>query len=240
MFSSVSQLGELSADYFREAISKGSIRQSCQQAELIAITNWTLYPHMTACWQVFEQEVLTTCTHKPYVFIDLVDPRSRSEDDIRGMLGTLSTFATHSRPVLGLNINEANAVAKLFGIDEVNDDGEAMARQASAIRQALGIEHVVIHAIKVAAMASADTTATATGPFCTKPLKSVGAGDRFNAGYCAALLLGLEPQQCLLCGNVSSGYFVRKGQSGPTVQFALKPRFGFRGFYSNASVNSCR
>ncbi len=220
MFSSVSQLGELSADYVQKAIDEGKILQSCQQAELIAITNWTLYPHMTACWQVFQREVLAKCSYKPYIFVDLVDPRSRSEEDIRAMLNTLSTFANHARPVLGLNINEANAVAKLFGIDAVDDDGEAMTKQAAAIREALGIEQVVIHAIKVAAMASKNASAIATGPFCPKPLKSVGAGDRFNAGYCAALLLGLEPQQCLLLGNVSSGYFVRKAQSGSVEELA--------------------
>ena len=121
---------------------------------------------MTACWQVFQREVLAKCAHKPYVFVDLVDPRSRSEEDIRGMLSTLSTFAEYARPVLGLNINEANAVAKLFGIEAVDDDGEAMTKQAAAIREALGIEQVVIHAIKVAAMASNNASATATGPFC--------------------------------------------------------------------------
>jgi len=36
-------------------------------------------------------------------------------------------------------------------------------------------------------------TASVEGPFCPKPLKSTGAGDRFNAGYCLGLIAANTP-----------------------------------------------
>ncbi|TVR47435.1 MAG: carbohydrate kinase [Planctomycetota bacterium] len=220
MFASVSQLGELDPAAMERAIADGQLRPSCQAAQLIALTNWTLYPHMTACWQVFQQQVLAQCQQSPLIFIDLVDPRSRSRADISAMLETLPRFQDHGRAILGVNLNEANAVADLLGIAQVEEDGPAMAEQAAAIRQKLGIHQVVTHAVKVAAAADAHSSAIAAGPFCAKPDKSVGAGDRFNAGYCAAQLLGLNLEQSLLLGNASSGFFVRQARSATVSELA--------------------
>lgn len=57
-------------------------------------------------------------------------------------------------------------------------------------------------------------------PFCSKPVKSTGAGDRFNAGYCIGLLLGCNLRNCILCGVACSGVFVRQGTSASLEQMA--------------------
>ena len=46
------------------------------------------------------------------------------------------------------------------------------------------------------------------------PRKSVGADDRFNAGYPAGHLLGFNATQRLTLGGSASEFFVRKGCSG--------------------------
>lgn len=220
MFPSVSQLGELDVTYLEQAIQQGQYRASCQEASLIAYTDWTLYPHMTACWRYLQDNVLAECQHNPWIFIDLVDPRARSRDDIAAMLSVLSGFQKHGRTVLGLNLNEALAVAGVLGLGSAEDDDSSMPQLAGAIRAHLGIEQVVIHAIHYAAMAHAEAIHAVPGPYCAAPKRSVGAGDRFNAGYCAGLLLGLDAQSCLLSGNASSGFFVRQARSASPLELA--------------------
>jgi sugar/nucleoside kinase (ribokinase family) len=51
------------------------------------------------------------------------------------------------------------------------------------------------------------------GPFCEKPRLTTGAGDNFNAGYVLGLLLGLEPEEALLTGMATSGFYVRNAKS---------------------------
>ncbi|TVR15379.1 MAG: carbohydrate kinase [Planctomycetota bacterium] len=220
MFPSVSQLGELDVAFLKQAIEQGDYRTSCQEAQLIAFTDWTLYPHMTACWSYLQEAVLAQCSHRPWIFIDLVDPRARAREDIAAMLRVLSGFQNHGRTVLGLNLNEAIAVGDVLGLGAAEDDDTSMPTLAAGIRSALDIEQVVIHAIHYAAMADANHTHAVPGPYCAAPKRSVGAGDRFNAGYCASLLLDLDPEACLLSGNASSGFFVRQARSASTQELA--------------------
>ncbi len=42
-------------------------------------------------------------------------------------------------------------------------------------------------------------------PFCANPVKSIGAGDRFNAGYCVGLMLRCEPLDRLQIAVATSG-----------------------------------
>ena len=58
------------------------------------------------------------------------------------------------------------------------------------------------------------------GPYCAKPKKSTGAGDRFNAGFCAGTLLKLPPRERLLLGCACSGYFVRQAHSATAPELA--------------------
>jgi hypothetical protein len=44
---------------------------------VIALTDWTLYPHMTAVWRLLIAGVFAKLAHRPAFFIDLVDPSGR-------------------------------------------------------------------------------------------------------------------------------------------------------------------
>jgi sugar/nucleoside kinase (ribokinase family) len=221
MFSSMSQLQEIDPALVSEALASGGYAEACAEAKAIALTNWTLYPHMTAVWKLLQEQVLGGLSHRPWLFIDLVDPRSRSESDIREMLETLKGFEPSCRAVLGVNLNEANAVAGLLGIDSVEEEEETAVReQAAAIRSELGISQVVTHCLKIAAVAEAEEQASSVGPYCPNPKKSVGAGDRFNAGYVGGLVVGLPAAQRLCLGNASSGFFVRNARSASPDELA--------------------
>ncbi len=220
MLSAVSQLAEFDPDLLDRVLADGAYLDACRRAPLIALTNWTLYPHMTACWQKLRDDVYSRLSHGPMFYFDLVDPRGRDRADIAAMLETLAPFQDCGEAALGVNLNEANAVAAVLGIEQVEEDAEAVRRQAEAIRARLGIGQVVTHCLKLAAMADGDGSHTAEGPYCANPVRSTGAGDRFNAGYCAGTLLGLAPPQRLLLGKAASGYFVRQARSATPLELA--------------------
>lgn len=221
MFSSVTQLAELTAAKAAELLADGAYARSCREARLIALTDWTLYPHMTAVWRRLQEEVYGKLTHRPAFFIDLVDPSSRAPADIRAMLGILPGFEATGPLTLGLNGNEANILARLLDLPACSESEPASTGTlAENLRAKLGISSVVIHHIKSAALASSEGHSSLAGPFCPKPKKSTGAGDRFNAGYALALLLELPPLERLLCACGASGYFVREARSASLGELA--------------------
>jgi hypothetical protein len=220
MFSAVSQLADFTPEYVTKKLADGAYAKACTEARLIALTDWTLYPHMTAVWRLLQEKVYSKLTHRPAFFIDLVDPSSRSSDDIRAMLDTLPAFGATGPLTLGLNGNEANIIARLFGLPTASDAPESALAQAQALRTRLNIAEVVIHHIKFAAVANATEAAQMRGPFCAKPKKSTGAGDRFNAGYALGLLLQLDAPARLACATGASGFFVREARSASLAELA--------------------
>ncbi len=214
MFSAVSQLAEFTPGAIENRLQDGFFQETCHEARLITLTNWTLYPHMTACWQRLQESVFSKLTHRPPFFLDLVDPSSRSEKDILGMLAVLPGFDQCGPTTLGLNQNEANILSRLTGGKALETpDVEQACEQAAALMEKTGISEVVIHSVKYAALANSSGRFHAAGPYCEKPLKLTGAGDRFNAGYALGLILELPPVARLLLAGFVSGLYVRLGRS---------------------------
>jgi len=219
MFSSVAQLAELTAAKAGELLADGAYTRSCRDARLIALTDWTLYPHMTAVWQKLQEEVYRKLDHRPAFFIDLVDPSSRSPGDIRAMLEVLPGFEAAGPLTLGLNGNEANILARILDLPAcIESEPGSTALLAENLRAQLRISSVVIHHIKSASLASPEGSVSLAGPFCPNPKKSTGAGDRFNAGYALALLLNLPPLERLLSACAASGFFVREARSASLAE----------------------
>jgi sugar/nucleoside kinase (ribokinase family) len=134
-------------------------------------------------------------------------------EDIAGMLDVLPKLEKCGNVTLGLNINESNILAKLRQLPTCT--AATINTLAPQLRKSLGISSIVIHSIKSCCVSSAiggDDFISAL-PYCEAPKKSTGAGDRFNAGYITALLLGCDQSECLLCAIACSGCFVRAGSS---------------------------
>jgi hypothetical protein len=220
MFSLVTQLADFTAEAVTARLADGAYAAACARARVIALTDWTLYPHMTSVWRRLAEQVYAGLTHRPAFFIDLVDPSSRSPGDIRAMLDTLPLLAAAGPLTLGLNCTEANILSRLLGQSEGNDNPKSLQRQASSLRECLGIAEVVVHHRKSAAVAGAGEAAVEFGAYCAKPKKSTGAGDRFNAGYCLGLLLQLDARSRLACAHASAGFFVREARSANLRELA--------------------
>ena len=138
MFSAVEQLGELDPPCLQQAFADGRFAADCAAAQVIAFTNWSLYPHMTACWQFVNQAVLSGLRHQPFLFIDLVDPSGRSASDVLPMLESLQEFQGATRAVLGLNLTELGVISNVLSLSKPSAHGEALALHAELIRQRLG------------------------------------------------------------------------------------------------------
>lgn len=214
MHSAVAQLANFTPDYIQEKLLDGTFQKACSGANLIALTDWSLYPHMTACWKLLQDEVFTEYAKGTPVFLDLVDPSSRSDADIREMLGALPGFERNGPTTLGLNQNEANILASILGLQTLKENEPSAAlEQAIALRQSIGISEIIIHSLKYSVLAGNDSETSFQGPYFENPVKSTGAGDRFNAGYATGLLLGLDARSRLILADSLSGLYVRIGRS---------------------------
>ncbi len=215
MFPAIQQLGEVTPELLTSMLP--AYAAACARAQVICLTNWTLYPHMTAVWRALQQQVYSGLRHDPWFFIDLVDPSGRSTTDISEMADTLAGFG---RTALSVNRTELAVLADRLGLPAHDDVGQA----AAGLRARLGIAQVVVHNSRINAVAHADGVVVApAGPFCDKPLKSTGAGDRFNSGYVQGLATGLDHQARLDLGSAVAGYFVRHARSGSVAE--IQPYF---------------
>lgn len=213
MFCSFSHFAKFTPDYLREQLASSGFIQACEQAQGIAITSWSVYPYMTDCWKFLTEEALAGLTHRPRFFFDLADPASRSKTDLAGMIEALKGFERIGDVTLSVNGNEANQLAGVLGLDGADESPQRLQQLASALRDRIGIHEVSIHLIKGAATATAGECAYVAGPYCAKPKRSVGAGDRFNAGFFAAGALGMGAVERLQLASASSGFFVRNARS---------------------------
>jgi hypothetical protein len=199
----------------RGCLADGKFAAACADAQVIALTDWTLYPHMTEVWRMLQSEVFSKLTRRPGFFIDLVDPSSRSAADIIGVAAIFRDFEPAGPVTLGLNGNEANILCRLHGLadvpSEVTPDGAL--RQAMSLRGLLGISQIVVHRIPFAVSASSEGGFIRSGPYCANPKKSTGAGDRFNAGFCLGQVLDLGDAASLALGCAAGGFFVRQARS---------------------------
>ena len=213
MFCSFSHFANFTPEYLREQFQDRSFLNACEHAQGIVFTSWSVYPYMTDCWRFLYEEALATLKHRPDFFFDLADPASRSEQDLVEMIKALAGFEQIGRVTLSLNGNEANRLAAVLELKPAGEANEAVERLCASLRDRIGISEVSIHVVKGASTATTEGTFSITGPYCSKPKKSVGAGDRFNAGLLAGLMLKLEPAERLYLGAASSGYFVRNARS---------------------------
>jgi fructose-1-phosphate kinase PfkB-like protein len=206
MFSAMQQLAEITPAVVSPLLPL--LVQRCRTAQVLCLTNWTLYPHMSAVWRLIQEQVPLP----PRVFIDLVDPSGRSTEDILAMCDLLPGFGQVS---LSVNRTELAVLAQRLELPARDDAGEL----AAALRARLGIAEVVVHNVQLNAVASAaGVVVRPSGPHCAAPLKTTGAGDRFNAGYVFGLATGLGPRDRLDLGAATAGHFIRHAASGSLAE----------------------
>lgn len=194
-------------------IPPARLNDMLRAVELIGCVNWTMLTEMNSIL-IGLSTALETLGGRKKIFIDLTDPRKRSREDLSGVLKILTDLNRVADVVLGLNENESVQVAEVI-LGQVDED---LCIRARNIRSRLDLFQVVIHPTRSAAVATAEGEYFVEGPYTPKPRLTTGAGDNFNAGYCNGLLSGLNPEDCLITGVSSSGFYVRNCRSATRAE----------------------
>lgn len=214
-------------DVMMQRIGREKLAQLFGGAALVGMVNWTMLPHLSDIWQKLLDENVVSAPPPAsrrggqVFFIDLTDPEKRTRQDIREALELLGRFQERVDVVLGMNLKESTQVADVLEIEVSPSNAEAAIEQtARAIRQKLKLSCVVIHPRRGGAAATERESARFAGPFVRQPKISTGAGDHFNAGFCAAQVLGMTLAESLCIGCAESGYYVRTAQSPSAIELA--------------------
>ncbi len=205
MLGKMNNLVEVSYENLLEKMPESDIVALLEEVQMVAFTNWTMLANLNSVLEGFGR-LMQNLKKKPRVFIDLADPKKRTTEDIRKVLGIISNLPCET--VLSMNLSESTIISLVLGIKE-----DEILSRAVQIREQMGISGIVIHPVNGAAIAHQRESVWIEGPYTSKPKLTTGAGDNFNAGFCNGWLGGFEPGQCLALGVSTSGFYVRNGKS---------------------------
>lgn len=206
----MNNLVEVSYESLLEKMPEQEITALLEDVKLIAFTNWTMLSNLNSILVAFSR-LMQGQKNKPKVFIDLADPKKRTNEDIREVLKIISDMPCET--VLSMNLSESTIISLVLGIKE-----DEILSRAIQIRDKMGISAVVIHPVNGAAIAHKRESLWLEGPYTPEPKLTTGAGDNFNAGFCNAWLGNFAPGQCLAAGVCSSGFYVRNAKSATRVE----------------------
>ena len=215
----MSSLVNVTYEQLVSVVEEDRLKGLIEEADLFATVNWSMLPNMTDLWRKLLQNIVVSLpvkANKPFMFIDLADPEKRENAEIIEALQLLKEFNGYFRVVLGLNKKEAYEIANVL---DLFDDASLRHMQVSlkdlnkALYDYLGIYGVVIHPVDRSCCMVNDEFYEELGPYVERPKLTTGAGDNFNAGFMLGMLLGLNPDQALLTGMSTSGYYVRNAKS---------------------------
>ena len=185
------------------------IHDELTNAWLIAMVNWSELTYMdTLLSDIYRECFSGLLPEKKKVFyFDLADVTRRSDEEILSILKLISCYAEKRYTVLGLNANEYAHICSVLGIDQQN-------ALVSDLLKKYAFDEVLIH------------TQNSNHAYCASgahfqyafnvnetPCTLTGAGDHFNAGYCAGLLLGIPPEHRLQMASVFASDYISRGET---------------------------
>ncbi len=225
--STLESLNAVTWDSLAEAVGLERLVKVMDEADLIALNNWTMIPGMTEIWkQMLTQVFPRMKRQRRILFFDLADPSKRTEDDIREALDVIGRFERYGETVLSCNVREARRLMDVLGSPahpelRGGDEEQALESVCRELWERLGISMLVIHALKNAVCCrrernGAELVKTVPGNYAPQPVLTTGGGDTFNAGMAFGLLCGLETELAVFLGSMTSGYYVRRGESPAT------------------------
>jgi sugar/nucleoside kinase (ribokinase family) len=228
MMGELEPLSQITFPRLLECVGRKRLIDLCREAKLLGLLNWTMLPHATAIWRSFALEVVPQLRDPPRIFVDLADPKKRSNTDLAEAMGVLSQFeALHSPVTLSLNEAESWQVASALRLSLMGrrDDSKSdvIAKPvsiASAIRDELRLDTVVVHSTARAVAANAAGTAIFDGPYVKNPTILTGGGDHFNAGFAFGQLHHAKLENALCLGSAMSGFYVRHAESPSSAALA--------------------
>jgi sugar/nucleoside kinase (ribokinase family) len=223
MLAESTQINNANWPYIRETIGLDLLVKLFSGKDLIGLLNWSELAHSSEVWRGLLAEVLPfTCQtqSKPVGLFDLSDCSKKSNTELLEALELIRQFGDYWNVVLSLNMNESTLIYK--ALHEGKTDSPPIEETAKAIYDATGIHTVLIHHSTTACCCNADGIVTRQTQKLTDPKLLTGAGDNFNTGFCAALLLGISTEEALEMGHEVTRNYISTGQSPQLDQVLQK------------------
>lgn len=212
MFGDSGPFYELDWNLIRAKIPQAELLRLFEESQVLTFANWSGLPHSNLILAGILRDIVPLLSDKErYLFFDLADPSAKSDEQFQEFFRIIRELRAGYRIILGLNKKECLAVySHYFGEKETVLSENIMRRMADD----MPVDYLSVHILDRAYVGEKGK------PLAEIPSKQVmhpkvvtGGGDNFNAGYCAGLLLGLDPCDCSLLGNLSSMLFVTNGIS---------------------------
>jgi len=219
MFGKMVSLGDVNYKNFIDSFGEDEFVKLLDETNLFASVNWSMLPNMTSFWGEIIKNILPKLnknSEKRIFFVDLADPEKKEAQEIKDALNLLKSFNQYFHVVLGLNKKEAYDVAnvlELFDSESLEHMQVSLEDLNLGLYEYLQIYSVVIHPVDRSTTVIKNKFYEELGPYVKKPKLSTGAGDNFNAGFVLGLLLELNPDEALLLGMSTSGFYVRNARS---------------------------
>ncbi len=215
----MSSLTDITYKRMIDLLGKDKVVELLSETNLLVSVNWSMIPNNTDLWRKIITNILPLLPvrkQKPLFFVDLADPEKRKNAEIIEALDLLKEFKSNFFVILGLNKKEAYDVAKvlnLFDFQSLNNMQVSLEDLNIALYDYLEIDSVVIHPVDSSCTVIDGVFYSEKGPYISIPKLTTGAGDNFNAGFALGMLYNLRPDQALLTGMSTSGFYVRNAKS---------------------------
>jgi len=213
MLAQMGQLNNLGWNKIKNIIGIDTLLSLYRESDMYCIVNWSEIDASTDIWKGLLKDVLPACidtSEKKTAFFDLSDCSKRSDDSIKQALLLLKKFTKYTKVILGLNKNEAGQIYRvLFG----KKADENLQHSGGSIFEKLKIDTLLLHSSREAIAYNKRGSFSARSFFINDPAISTGAGDNFNAGFCIANLLKLNPALSVVFANCVAALYIKTGIS---------------------------
>ncbi len=218
MLTDFGNINGLSWDKIVENVGRDILIDLCESCDAIGQGHWALVPQMNDFWARMQAEILPSISAEKLkdtlILVDPADMKKRSTKDIREMVDLLRRFEDYGmRACLTLNDKEAVDITNSYNSLSPITDRDAYIDAGLKINAETCLSFLVIHDPHFATITTSTKHYYVQEGFTTKPKFTTAAGDHFNGGLLAGLLLGFTPSEAITIANAVTALFVRTGNS---------------------------
>ncbi len=209
----LAQMGDLNSTGWNEIINKigaDKLKTIILESDLVCLLNWSEIDASTNIWKGLLKDIFPSlhANKNPYLFIDLSDCSKRSKEALSEALQLINELGKHGRVILSLNKNEAGIISSQVSPKKRFND---LLNQGEKIFASMNLHTLLIHSARETIAFRGKEQVRIPTFYTPKPFISTGAGDNFNAGFCAAQLLELNLITALVFANATAGLYIRSG-----------------------------
>lgn len=183
--------------------------------DAVCCANWVSFPGLGPA---FHELGAASLPRFPFT-LDPGDVVGADRAEIERLCDALGALQNTFDVVYNANRAEIRATADPF-VDGSATDGARVA----AIREAAGIEAVVLHGRQEAIAATPDGTVAVDNLAVEMPVRHTGGGDHFAGGLGYALALDWDWRLALALGNACASHYVETGKTGAADTIASHVR----------------